>query len=91
MTMTTNQRNTLNAHTLDLIGNVQRIIQLPNIEERDTEILYDVLHELAYLSGSLEDCLRCFDKWGYILDGMEKRYNDLSDLPCTPTTQIAEL
>ncbi len=90
MTMTTNQRNTINAHTLDLIGNIQRIIQLSNIEERDTEILYDVLHELAYLSGSLEDCLRCFDKWSYILDGMKKRYEDLHDLSRTTTAQIAE-
>ncbi len=90
MTMTDNQRTALNTHTLDLIGNIQRIAQLPDIEVRDVEILYDILHELVYLNGSLEDCLRSFDKWDYILSGMEKRYADLSDLPCPPTPQTAE-
>lgn len=90
MTMTDNQRTALNAHTLDLIGNIQRIAQFPDIEVRDVEILYDVLHELVYLDGSYEDRLRSFDKWGYILSGMEKRHEDLSDLPCTLTPQTAE-
>ena len=54
------------------------------------EILYDILHELVFLDGSLEDRLRSFDKWDYILSGMEKRYEDLSDLPCPPTPQTAE-
>ena len=90
MTMTDNQRTALNAHTLDLIGNIQRIAQLPDIEVRDVEILYDILHELVYIDGSLEDRLRSFDKWDYILSGMEKRYEDLSNLPCPPTLQTAE-
>lgn len=90
MTMTNTQRTALNAQTLDLIENVQRIAQFPDIEVRDVEILYGILHELVYLDGSFEDRLRSFDKWGYILSGMEKRHEDLSDLPCTSALQTAE-
>ena len=90
MTMTDNQHTALNAHTLDLIGNIQRIAQLPDIEVRDVEILYAILPERDYIDGSLEDRRRSFDKWDYILSGMEKRYEDLSDLPCPPTPQTAE-